>query len=284
MLLPQAARHAEQVNTSHSVNTSLLHTTPRNTSLASSLHAVSYPLSPVATLVTVFLLCSVCCFADYTDEQLYQAYMERDIATWQHYIDEADWSTLSVAERKRLLNYEYGFVAVAIDSKIPNAEAYLTRFRNHVAEAFAAQHICEAHYCMYMSSIHAYDFLLNRSRLFSSGLQSFKMVKRAAQLAPDDPYVLTLKANVDFYAPSAFGGDKEAALKMFSRAKEIFQQTTDYQHIWNYASLSLCIAQCYEKAGEREKAIEECHTILAEMPDFSYVRDEYLPKLTKDLP
>lgn len=250
--------------------------------MTSSLQAVSSPLSPIATLLLVFLLCSVCCFADYTDARLYQAYMERDMATWQHYIDEADWDTLSAAERKRLLNYEYGFVAVAIDSKIPHAEDYLTRFRNHVEEEFAAQHICEAHYCMYMSSVHAYDFLLNRSRLFSSGLQSFKLVKKAAQLAPNDPYVLTLKANVDFYAPSAFGGDKEAALKMFTRAKEIFRQTIDYKHIWNYASLSLCIAQCYEKTGEREKAIEECRAILAEMPNFSYVRDEYLPGLLKE--
>ncbi len=230
-------------------------------------------------LLAAFLLCTLSVYAEYTEEQLYQAYMERDMATWQHYIDEADWDTLSVSERKRLLNYEYGFVAVAIDNKYPNAVDYLTHFRNHVAEEFAAQHICEAHYCMYMSSIHAYDFLLNRSRLFSSGLQSFKMVKKAAQLAPDDPYVLTLKANVDFYAPSAFGGDKEEALKMFTRAKQIFRQTPDYKHIWNYASLSLCIAQCYEKTGDREKAIEQCRIILAEMPNFSYVRDEYLPSL-----
>ena len=43
--------------------------------------------------------------------------------------------------------------------------------------------------------------------------------------------------------------------------------------------MRLCIAQCYEKTGEVEKAIHTCQEILESIPDFSYIRDEYLPKL-----
>lgn len=201
------------------------------------------------------------------------------MSLWRTYITNINWEQLDTQERKRLVNYEYGFVATAIDEHDPQAEYFLKRFRTHVEQMYDSRLISEAHYCMYMSSVNAYDFMLNKSRLFSSGLESFKLVKKAAKLAPNDPFVLTLKANVDFYAPSAFGGDKEAALEMFVRAEQLFRQRGNYQYLWNYASLRMCIAQCYDKIGNRQKAIEVCQSILREIPDFTYIRDEYLPDL-----
>lgn len=232
-----------------------------------------------ATLLACLLFCSALCFAQYTDEQLYEAFLHQDMSVWRDFVTTSKWEELSVEERKRLINYEYGFLATAIDRKDPQADEYLSAFRKHVENEYKEEHISEAHYCMYMSSVNAYDFMLNKSRLFSAGLQSFKLVKRAAELAPDDPFVLTLKANVDFYAPSAFGGDKEEALKMFTRARNLFVKNMDCTHLWNYASLRMCIAQCYEKTGDTQRAIDECRSILSEIPDFRYIRDEYLPYL-----
>ena len=231
------------------------------------------------TLLISLLFCSLLCCAQYTDEQLYKAFLQQDMSVWQKYITTTDWQTLSVGERQRLMNYEYGFLATAIEKKDPRADEYLTAFRTHVEDEYRSGHISEARYCMYMSSVNAYDFMLNKSRLFSAGLQSFKLVKKAAELAPDDPFVLTLKANVDFYAPSAFGGDKEEALRMFTRARNLFIKNMDCTHLWNYASLRMCIAQCYEKTGDKQRAIDECRSILSEIPDFRYIRDEYLPYL-----
>lgn len=230
-------------------------------------------------LLFTLLTYSAVCFAHYSDERLYEAFLRQDMSEWKAYIDDTSWDTISVEERLRLLNYEYGYIAAVIEQPDSQVEKYLAAFRAHVDEEYRRHHISEARYCMYMSSIHAYDFMLNKSRLFSSGLQSFKLVKKAVELDPDDPFVLTLKANVDFYAPSAFGGDKEEALRMFTRARELFKETVDYTHLWNYASLRMCIAQCYEKTGDRQRAIAECRDILQDIPDFSYIRDTYLPAL-----
>ena len=236
----------------------------------------------ITTAFLAFLLfCSAICFAQYSDEQLYNAFLQQDMSVWKEYITTAQWEQLTGKERLRLINYEYGYIATAIDQKEPEAEQYLAEFRKHVESEYAAGEISEARYCMYMSSVNAYDFMLNKSRLFSAGLQSFKLVKKAAELAPDDPFVLTLKANVDFYAPPAFGGNKEDALSMFLRARNLFVKTEDCKTLWNYASLRMCIAQCYEKTGNKQQAIDECRAILAEIPDFRYIRDEYLPYLLK---
>ena len=230
-------------------------------------------------LLSALLLCPVFLRAQYSDKDLYNAYLRRDMDHWKQYLDANAWQDLSLNEKKRYLNYEYGYIAPAIDTKKPWAEEYLKAFERHVEEMYKCKHISEAHYNMYMSSVCAYDFMLNRGHLFSSGVKSFKHVKKATELAPDDPFVLTLMANVEFYAPSAFGGDKEHALKLFQKARNIFETTTTYEHLWNYASMRLCIAQCYEKTGEVEKAIRTCQEILESIPDFSYIRDEYLPRL-----
>lgn len=239
---------------------------------------------PYLSVILFLLLFSVCpaMAADtYSDEYLYNAYLRRDMNAWKQYLDDTPWESCSVAEKKRYLNYEYGFIAPAIDNKQPWAEDYLKAFERHVEEMYKARHIPEAHYYMYMSSVCAYDFLLHTGHLFSSGLKAFKHVRKATELAPDDPFVLTLMANVEFYAPSGFGGNKKEALERFQKAQRLFETTMDYKHLWNYASMRLCIAQCYDKTGETEKAVAVCQDILASIPDFEYVRDEYLPDLQR---
>lgn len=219
------------------------------------------------------------CVAQYSDEALYAAYMKKDMSVWQAYIDQTDWSKIDTAEKLRLVNYEYGFIANCIQANNPKSEEYLSAFHTHLEELQELGQITEARYYMYLSSVYAYDLMLNRGKLLSSGVKSFKSIKKAYKLAPNDPLVLTLKANVDFYAPPAIGGDKESALKDFILAKQLLEQEGKYQYLWNYAALRLCIAQCYEKTGEVQKAIDECYDILKVMPQFSYVKDEYLPTL-----
>lgn len=225
------------------------------------------------------VLLSQLCFAQYNDEFLYAAYMKKDMQIWQAYIDQTDWKTINTPEKLRLINYEYGFVANCIQLKQEDAQTYLEQFHAHLEDVYKANQISEARYYMYLSSVYAYDFMLHPGKLFSSGVRSYKSIKKAYKLAPKDPIVLTLKANVDFYAPPALGGNKESALKDFILAKQLLEQQGDYEHLWNYAALRLCIAQCYEKTGNKQKAIEECRNILQVMPEFSYIKDEYLPHL-----
>ena len=237
-------------------------------------------------VVVLFALLACVCIplfaeTEYTDEYLYNAYLRRDMDAWKQYLDNSPWEKLSICEKQRYLNYEYGFIAPAIDNKQPWAEEYLHAFERHVEEMYKAKHISEAHYYMYMSSVCAYDFLLHTGHLFSSGLKAFKYVRKATELAPEDPFVLTLMANMEFYAPAGFGGNKKDALERFHKAQRLFETTTSYQHLWNYASMRLCIAQCYDKTGETEKAIAVCKDILTSIPDFEYIRDEYLPALEK---
>lgn len=227
-------------------------------------------------------------YAQYTDKQLYQAYLQRDMDTWKAYIDASDWTKLTDSEKIRLINYEYGYVAVEINEtpagpkarrKASHTEAqrYLDQF---IAHLNAAQSILTpARYAMYMSAASAYEFMMDRSKVFSAGLQSFKLCKKAVELDPNDPMPLILKANVDFYAPKSFGGSKKAAMQEFSRAEQMFLQQGNYEYLWNFPAMQLCIAQCYEKTDDLETALKKARAILKANPDFVFLREEYIPGL-----
>ena len=59
----------------------------------------------------ILLMVSSICQAQYSNHQLYQAYITRDMSVWEEYIESADWDTMDTEQRKQLLNYEYGFSA-----------------------------------------------------------------------------------------------------------------------------------------------------------------------------
>lgn len=214
-----------------------------------------------------------------TDEQLYMSYMQGDLKLWKTYIDSADWKNMNATERLRLINYEYGYVPFLADRKDPTASRYLTQYMAHLEEE--KDNLTPSLYASYMCAAHAYVYLLDKSKLFSSGLQSFRLAKKAVELDPNNSIALVLKGNVYFYSPRAFGGNKEEAMRLFARAEQIMQQEGSWQYLWNYPALQLCIAQCYDKLGDTDSAYRKCLAILREHPHFRYVKDTYLPELKK---
>lgn len=229
------------------------------------------------SLLTALLLSTTMLMAQYTDEQLFADYLRRDLHSWRTFIETADWEKADTRERMRIINYEYGCIASAIDSVPDKAQGYLAKFKQHIESLHGT--IPESTYCTYASAAAAYDFMLDKSKLFSAGLKSFNLCKEAVEHDPNDPIALTLKGNVDFYAPKGFGGNKKRALEEFLKAERIFKERGGYRYLWNYWAMQLCIAQCYDKTGDIDNAITQCKKILKENPDFEYVRDEYLPSL-----
>ena len=207
----------------------------------------------------ILLFVSRLCFAQFTDKQLYEGYLTQDLTSWREYVSTADWENMTAAERTRLINYEYGLVPVEIDRGSSNSRSLLDTYKAHI-EAHKGT-LTSSQYAAYMSAAHAYEYLLDKSSLLSEGLAAFRLATKAVEEDPANPVALSLKGNVDFYAPAIFGGSKK--------------------NLWNYPALQLCIAQCYEKTDRIKKAIAKCEEILREHPDFVYVRDEYLPSLRK---
>ena len=202
------------------------------------------------------------CHAQYSNCQLYEAYITRDMSVWEHYIDSADWDSLDTEQRKQLLNYEYGFSAYMLGIDVEKGKKLIQRFATHL-EAIKGE-LQEERYCAYLASVYTYQLALNRGQLVKYAKRIFSNIERAMELNPDDPFVLSMQGNVEFYSPF---GNKKTALGYYQKADSLYGIAgADYER-WNRRAVQLTYIQCLDKQRRSDEAIALCEKLLAEEPN-----------------
>ena len=217
-------------------------------------------------IIALFISLSLSAQSFVADRALLDAYLNNDMSVWKNHID-----TASVTPH--LLAYEYGYCAALLDTDKEHASPYVEQFRNHIARLKDV--LPPGHYEMYMSAVYVYELRLHESFHPIKGLS---LARDAVQLSENDPMTLSYLGTALFYAPQPMGSKTEA-LELFRKAEELFQDPKWYNCWWRPATL-MYIAQCYEKKGKTTEAINRAKALLAEYPDYSYIRDTYLPHLT----
>lgn len=224
----------------------------------------------------LIILLAVCCslFAQFTeaDKPLFDAYLENNMQRWKNYIDGVNWAQANTQQRLRLIAYEYGYCAATLDVSKKQAAPYVEKFRAHVEEMESKLPV--GYYDMYMSSVYAFEIMMGKSAHFISTL---KLATSAAEKNPTNPITLGYRANVLFYAPRGIGNKKEA-LTLFKKCEQYYH-APQWKYCWNRPATLLTIAQCYEKQGDLEIALQKTNALLKEFPNYKYVRETYLPQL-----
>lgn len=201
------------------------------------------------------------CFAQYSNHQLYEAYITRDMSVWENYIDSADWDRLDTEQRKQLLNYEYGFTAYMLGVDVEKSKQLIQRLETHIEQMRSA--LPEERYCVYLASVYTYRLALNKSQLMKYAKIIYSHVGRAMELNPNDPFVLSMQGNVEFYSPF---GSKKTALGYFQRADSLYAISgTDYER-WNRRAVQMTYILCLNKQRKKDQAIALCERLLAEEP------------------
>ena len=202
------------------------------------------------------------CYAQYSNRQLYEAYATRDMRVWELYIDLADWDGLNIEQRKQLLNYEYGFSAYMLGVDVEKGKKLIQRFAAHL-ETMKGE-LPEERYCAYLASVYTYQLALDKSQLMKYAKGIYSNIQRAMELNPNDPLVLSMQGNVEFYSPF---GSKKTALEYFQKADSLYGITgTDYER-WNRRAVQMTYIQCLSKQRRGEEAIALCEELLAEEPN-----------------
>lgn len=189
-----------------------------------------------------------------SDSVLFEAYQREDMTVWKEYIDSYnsqldDFSQLSTFNSPLL--YEYGYCGYIIaeakkegnEALMPDAKRYVVNFKSQISNLQSQLPI--GHYEMYMSAVYVYELRLHES---IHPLKAMSLAKRATQLAPNDPIVLSYYGTCLFYAPKPFGS-KEEALKWFEKAQPLFQDPK-WQYCWLREANEMYIQQCKQKLKE----------------------------------
>ena len=207
------------------------------------------------------MVSSLCC-AQYSNHQLYEAYITRNMSVWEQYIDSADWNSLNIEQRKQLLNYEYGFSAYMLGVDVEKSKRLIQCFATHLE--LMKSELPEERYCAYLASVYTYQLALDKSQLMKYAKGIYNNIERAMELNPNDPFVLSMQGNVEFYSPF---GNKKTALGYYQKADSLYGIAgADYER-WNRRAVQLTYIQCLDKQRRSDEAIALCEKLLAEEPN-----------------
>lgn len=229
--------------------------------------------------ILIVLLLTSLCHAQDLEQRLYDAYMCADLTVWAQYIDSVNWDTATNEERTMVLNYEYGYAAHAISLKQEDAAQRLEQFTHHL-EAHRA-YLDSGVYYTYKTSICSFRLSLEKKQITKQIKGIYEYIDRAMQISPNDPFVLTMQGNVEFFNP--FFGSKQKALKYYLKADSIYHAHPNLYNYprWNIRALQIPLLQSMEKLGYMEEAIQKCHEILARDSYFPFITELYLPTILK---
>ena len=229
-------------------------------------------------LTIVVVLFSSACLAQDSEQQLYDAYLNAEMDIWARYIDSLNWDSIPVEKRDTLLNYEYGYAAHAIGAKLEDAAYRLEQFANHLEEHRV--HLDSGVYYCYRTGVCSFRLSFERRQITKQIKGIYENINRAMEISPNDPFVLTMQGNVEFFNP--LFGSKQKALKYYQKADSIYHTPNQYNYPrWNIRALQIPLLQSMDKLGLTEEAIKKCHEILAKDPYFPFITELYLPSMLK---
>lgn len=208
------------------------------------------------------LVVSGLCYAQYSNHQLYIAYSTRDMGVWEQYINSADWDSLDTEQRKQLLNYEYGFSAYLLGVDAEKGKLLIQRLADHLEQMKSV--LPEERYYAYLASVYTYRLALNKNQLMKYAKVIYSNVERAMKLNPNDPFVLSMQGNVEFYSPF---GNKKTALGYFQKADSLYAIAGAEYERWNRRAVQLTYIHCLNKQRRKDEAIVLCEELLAEEPN-----------------
>lgn len=224
----------------------------------------------ILLIISMIMFGSGTCFGQYSDQQLYRAYLNRDMHVWEAYLTSTDFAKAPLDEQIRYLNYQYGYVAYAISIKQDNARQLLTDFEANL-ETLHPQ-LPEAAYFAYKASTHSYELSLNHWQFAKLSKLIYSEVSRAMSADAGNPLAQTMKGNVEFYSPI---GSKHDALRHYQAADSLYHAQGASPYLWNVRAVQLTLVQSIEKTQSSEAAVRKCREILAEEPDFLTLKELY---------
>ena len=202
------------------------------------------------------------CHAQYSNHQLYEAYITRHMNVWEQYIDSADWDSLDTEQRKQLLNYEYGFSAYILGVDLEKGKKFIQRFASHLE--MIKSDLPEERYCAYLASVYTYQLAMNKTQLMKYAKGIYSNIQHAMKVNAEDPFVLSMQGNVDFFSPF---GNKRTALSHFQKADSLFRISCAEYERWNQRAVQFTCIQCLDKLRREDEAKTLCEQLLAEEPN-----------------
>ncbi len=230
-------------------------------------------------IVAFFFVLPWLAFCADEQQNIYNAYLKNDMATWKKMMDAMHAESGKSNERElELLNYEYGYIGWCMgNNKKSDAKIYILRGEERLKKLSALNYKTSMLYA-YKSAFYGFQIGLNKTKAPFLGGKSIDAANKAVESDKNNPYGYIQLGNIEFYMPAIFGGSKKKAIEHYLKAQKLMESGA-VKSDWNYLSLLTQIAKAYEELKDYKNAETYYRKILSLAPDFAWVKNELYPAL-----
>jgi tetratricopeptide (TPR) repeat protein len=177
-------------------------------------------------------------------------------------------------------DYRLGVVVHRMDKA--KAIVYLDSAVEHLQKAIALEStFAEAH--ALLASCYGIKISFAPFKGIILGPRSSSAMQTAMGLAPRNPRVALLGAIGTYNTPSVFGGGKDKGLDALNKAAELFDQWQEADSLrpdWGAAEVYAWIGMAHLQRNEMILARNAFEKALQITPDYGWVKNDLLPKVT----
>ncbi len=189
---------------------------------------------------------------------------------WESVIKEMENKNYTTEDRQlELLNYYYGYIGYLIGSnQNKKATGYIQKGEK-IIDNILKNNPDQIEATAYKGTFTGFKISMDKVKSVTLGPKSLKYINKAYKLDPNNVQAISDKANMLYYAPSMFGGDKEQAFELYKKAIRTIEKQNKTAQNWNYLNLLLGVANHYKQQGKTSEASAFYNKILQQEPNFS---------------
>lgn len=234
-------------------------------------------LTHILYLTFTGLLISTDSYATSQKERIYQAFATDNWEQWHAEISRSEALDLpDYNAQLNMINLYYGYIGHLIDiKKMEDASTYISK-GEILIDKLLEKYPKNAQLQAYKGSFMAFKIPANKLNALKYGFESLQLINNAYSLDAHNIRAIFEKANMLFYSPKIFGGNKKDAVKLFLQVRSRYESQNDTRN-WEYLYTLSIIARCYEHLKDFEKANSTYQQILRKEPDFMLVKNKLYP-------
>lgn len=216
-------------------------------------------------------------------DAIYNAFIAGDMAEWKTVMTDIESRKLTSDNSKlELIGYYYGYIGYCLGAKKKSeAETYVDKMSSLLDKLVKSSPKVADVYA-YKAALVGFKIGLSPYKAPFIGKSSGENANKALAIDADNIQGNIEKANILYYSPSAFGGDKTKAKGYYKKAISLFEENPALlKKNWLYLSLLTKIGQMQEEEKDFKSAMQTYEKILTIEPNYSFVKNELLPNVKK---
>lgn len=213
----------------------------------------------------------------------YDAFITGKMENWVPIIQEVEGiESPTKDETIELLRYYYGYSAYLIGMKNKKGAKVYVNKGDKLIKQLLKEEPNNATIMAFKGSFTGLKVVLNKIRIITLGPESIRCINRAYKADPEDIQAITDKANLLYFTPGLFGGDKKESFVFFEKAINKIETEQNTEHSWFYLALLSLLAEHYEKEGYHDKALATQQKVLSIEPNLQWLKEKILSKLDEE--